>query len=87
MYLFIYAPDVMLYYFWFKYSKHSFGPAPFMALVSPPTTSLKRTSFYLETHQLASSLSSMLKSFKEHVLDRNTEGLVHKLSSNVQLSS
>ena len=38
-------------------------------------------------HQLASHLSSMLKSFKEQVLEHSAEGLVPELNSNVQLSS
>ena len=38
-------------------------------------------------NQLSSFLHSLLQSFKKHVMERNTEGLVLKLMSNVQLSS
>ena len=38
-------------------------------------------------HQIASRLRSVIKFFREHVLELNKEGVVPKLSYNVQLSS
>ena len=38
-------------------------------------------------NQLVDRLSKLLQSFKDHVMKSNKEGLMHKLLSNVQLST
>ena len=87
MHLFVYPADVMLRYLWLKESKYSIGPAPFYSSSVSPDNKFRNSSFVLVIHQLVGRLSNVLKSFKEHFLECNTEGLVPKLSSNVQLYS
>ena len=78
----------MLHYLWFKDSKYSMGSAPFYSSgVSPDNKSINAAFALVMWCQLAGCLSSMLKFFKEHVLDRNVEGLVPKLRHNAHLSS
>ena len=48
---------------------------------------LKITVCALVMNHLAARLRSLLQSFKEHVMERDTKGLEPKLISNVQLSS
>ena len=52
-----------------------------------PDNKFKITTCALVMNQLAARLRNLLQSFKEHVMDRNTKGLVPKLMSNAQLSS
>ena len=52
-----------------------------------PDDMFKWTACTIVMDQLAARLSNLLQSFRDHVMEHNTEGLVPKLMSNVQLSS